>query len=173
MLASENKISSHTAEDIEGESVNKSQQYHQIVTDVRAILSGETDMIANMANISAILFNNLQNVNWAGFYLFKDSQLVLGPFQGMPACIRIPIGKGVCGTAASTMESQLVENVHEFSGHIACDTASNSEIVIPVIHSGQLIAVLDLDSPAFSRFDGTDLRYLSEVVDILIDTLIA
>jgi GAF domain-containing protein len=172
MLASENTISSPTNEDIEGEGVNKSLRYLQLVNDVRAITAGEKDMIANMANISAILFNNLQSVNWAGFYLFKESQLVLGPFQGMPACIRIPIGKGVCGTAASTMQSQVVDNVHEFSGHIACDAASNSEIVIPVIHSGQLIGVLDIDSPAFSRFDTTDLRYLSEVVDILIDTIV-
>ena len=109
----------------------KEEHYTQLVSQAKSLVSGEHDLIANMANVSALLFNQLEDVNWAGFYLHKESQLVLGPFQGQPACIRIPIGKGVCGTAAETRTIQRIDDVHAFSGHIACDAASNSEIVIP------------------------------------------
>lgn len=136
-----------------------------------AITAGETDSIANMANISAILFNGMSGVNWAGFYIYKDEQLVLGPFQGNPACIRIPLDKGICGRAATTKSVQVIENVHDFAGHIACDAASNSEVVVPIIKNGQLIGVLDVDSPSFARFDNIDAEYLSKVVDILTNTL--
>lgn len=124
-----------------------------------------------MANTSAVLFNGLADVNWAGFYCYKDSQLVLGPFQGQPACIRIPLGKGVCGTAAMQKKSLLVENVHEFEGHIACDAMTNSEVVVPLVHNQQLIGVLDLDSPQLERFTKADLAFLERISDILIDTL--
>ncbi|QPL51964.1 GAF domain-containing protein [Alteromonas sp. B31-7] len=123
-----------------------------------------------MANVSALLFNQLEDVNWAGFYLHKESQLVLGPFQGQPACIRIPIGKGVCGTAAETRTIQRIDDVHAFSGHIACDAASNSEIVIPLIVNDELLGVLDIDSPKFGRFDADDEAGLKQIADILIES---
>ena len=129
----------------------KEEHYTQLVSQAKSLVSGEHDLIANMANVSALLFNQLEDVNWAGFYLHKESQLVLGPFQGQPACIRIPIGKGVCGTAAETRTIQRIDDVHAFSGHIACDAASNSEIVIPLIVNDELIGVLDIDSPKFGR----------------------
>lgn len=157
----------------------KEEIYNSISTDmtalvaqVRAITDGETDMIANMANISAILFNGLADVNWAGFYLFKQEQLVLGPFQGKPACIRIPMGKGVCGTAAATQSVQIIDNVHEFDGHIACDANSNSEVVVPIISKqDQLIGVLDIDSPKFARFSEEDASSLAQIVQILVDSI--
>ena len=148
-----------------------STDYSLINSQAAAIVEGEPDMIANMANLSAILFNQLDEVNWAGFYLLKDEQLVLGPFQGNPACVRIPFGKGVCGTAAALKQTQLVDDVHAFDGHIACDAASNSEIVIPIIHNQQLIGVLDIDSPIYSRFSRTDQCGLEALVAILVDTL--
>lgn len=144
--------------------------YAYIINSVRAITAGENDIIANMANISAILFTALAHVNWAGFYLYKESQLVLGPFQGSPACIRIPMGKGVCGTAAQTQKVLMVDNVHDFSGHITCDVATNSEIVVPIVKNGRLIGVLDIDSPQLYRFTSVDKAYLCELVDILVDT---
>ncbi|GAB54929.1 GAF domain-containing protein A [Glaciecola punicea ACAM 611] len=150
---------------------SKVSQYKELVSQVSAITAGETDSIANMANISAILFNGMSGVNWAGFYIYKDEQLVLGPFQGNPACIRIPLDKGICGRAATTKSVQVIENVHDFAGHIACDAASNSEVVVPIIKNGQLIGVLDVDSPSFARFDNIDAEYLSKVVDILTNTL--
>jgi len=150
---------------------DKHELYQHLVANVRAITAGEADLIANMANISAILYNALPQVNWAGFYLFKQAMLVLGPFQGQPACIRIPMGRGVCGTAAQTQTIQLVADVHEFDGHIACDAASNSEIVLPVVSNGHLIGVLDIDSPIFNRFDECDEKYLSQIVGILIETI--
>lgn len=130
-----------------------------------AIIDSEYDLIANMANISALLFNQLSNVNWAGFYLYKENQLVLGPFQGQVACIRIPMGKGVCGTAAEQRQTLCVKDVHEFDGHIACDAASNAEIVIPIIINDRLIAVLDIDSPIISRFDDEDKKGLEGLVE--------
>ena len=150
---------------------NKPQLYAQLVQQIEAIVAGEKDLIANMANISAILYWALENVNWAGFYILKQGQLVLGPFHGQPACIRIPIGKGVCGTAVSENNVQLIEDVHQFSGHIACDAASNSEIVLPVRKGNQVIAVLDIDSPNIARFDHEDKAGLSQIVEILQTTL--
>ncbi|HAI73687.1 MAG: GAF domain-containing protein [Alteromonas sp.] len=148
----------------------KEEHYTQLVSQAKSLVSGEHDLIANMANVSALLFNQLEDVNWAGFYLHKESQLVLGPFQGQPACIRIPIGKGVCGTAAETRTIQRIDDVHAFSGHIACDAASNSEIVIPLIVNDELIGVLDIDSPKFGRFDADDEAGLKQIADILIES---
>lgn len=127
-------------------------------------LQDEKDVIANLSNISAIIKFYLDRCNWAGFYLMKDGELVLGPFQGLPACIRIPLGKGVCGNAASEKKVLRVDNVHEFPGHIACDGASNSEIVIPIIKNGEVYGVLDIDSPEFSRFTEVEEKYLTEIV---------
>ena len=146
--------------------------YSQLTAQARSLLEGERDMIANMANISALLFNQMDDVNWAGFYLYKEDQLVLGPFQGQPACIRIPMGKGVCGTAAATNTVQRIEDVHQFEGHIACDAASNSEIVIPIVVNNQLIGVLDIDSPNRSRFTAEDEAGLCEIVGVLSRTLV-
>ncbi|WP_066699770.1 GAF domain-containing protein [Sphingobium amiense] len=129
-----------------------------------ALTAGEPDAIANMANLAALIWQFLPDLNWAGFYRMVGSELVLGPFIGRPACIRIPMGRGVCGAAAATRETQLVPDVHAFPGHIACDTASASEIVVPVIHDGQLIGVLDLDSPVPARFDVDDARALEALV---------
>lgn len=133
---------------------------------MKSLIEGEPDLIANLANVSALLFNGLDDVNWAGFYLFKDDQLVLGPFQGQPACIRIPLGKGVCGTAAATKTVQRIDDVHTFDGHIACDAASNSEIVIPFIIHNKLVGVLDIDSPIYSRFDEQDEQGLMAIVEL-------
>ncbi|WP_232364398.1 GAF domain-containing protein [Salinimonas lutimaris] len=146
------------------------QLYSRLQQQAQALVSGEHDLIANMANISALLFNNLEAVNWAGFYLYKEDQLVLGPFQGQPACIRIPMGKGVCGTAAQTRTTQMIEDVHQFDGHIACDAASNSEIVIPLIVNDTLIGVLDIDSPEFSRFTEQDKAGLEAIAAILVES---
>lgn len=146
---------------------NKIKQYELITAQVQALISGETDIIANMANVAAVLFNNLHQVNWAGFYLFKQDQLVLGPFQGQPACIRIPMGKGVCGAAAQSRKTLVVEDVHEFEGHIACDAASNSEIVVPIIVNDMLVGVLDIDSPVTQRFDADDQRGVEAIVNHL------
>lgn len=150
---------------------NKQQHYAQLAQQVEAIVAGERDLVANMANISALLYWALDNVNWAGFYLVKDQQLVLGPFHGQPACIRIPIGTGVCGTAVSENAIQLIEDVHQFSGHIACDAASNSEIVLPIVENNQIIGVLDIDSPELARFDQDDKAGLSQIVEILQATM--
>lgn len=144
----------------------KEKHYAQLYSQVKSLTQGEPDLIANLANISALLFNGLDDVNWAGFYLFKEEQLVLGPFQGQPACIRIPLGKGVCGTAAATKTVQRIDDVHAFDGHIACDAASNSEIVIPIIIHNQLVGVLDIDSPIYSRFDEQDEKGLVAIVEL-------
>ena len=146
---------------------NKQQHYSELAQQIEAIIACEQDLVANMANISAILYWALDNVNWAGFYLIKDEQLVLGPFHGQPACIRIPIGKGVCGMAVSENTIQMIDDVHQFSGHIACDAASNSEIVLPIRKDNQIIAVLDIDSSDIARFDHADKLGLSQIVDIL------
>ena len=147
--------------------MEKSAFYQDLNKQVAAVINGESDLIANMANVSAILFEALDYVNWAGFYRVNGEQLVLGPFQGKVACIRIPFGKGVCGTAVATGETQLVEDVHQFDGHIACDAASNSEIVIPVRINGQIVAVLDIDSVKFGRFDGEDRQGLESIVALI------
>lgn len=136
--------------------MSKVQLYQRLAQQDDALMSGETNLIANLANLSALLFMELEDVNWAGFYLYEDEQLVLGPFQGLPACIRIPMGKGVCGSAASEEKTLVIQDVHDFPGHIACDAASNSEIVVPVIVNGKLLGVLDIDSPKIGRFDEDD-----------------
>lgn len=145
--------------------MQKQEFYQSLVKQTESLITGEPNIIANMANISALLFTSLDDVNWAGFYLIDSpTELVLGPFQGNPACIRIPLGKGVCGTAAATAQTQLVEDVHAFAGHIACDAASNSEIVIPVHKNGEVFAVLDIDSPSIARFDADDQQGLEALV---------
>src|ERR1700730_1073329 len=151
------------------ESVSKSEMYSNLQAQIRSLLKGESDFIAKAANFSALLYNSLPDLNWAGFYLLKVGELVLGPFQGKPACVRIAMGKGVCGTAAQQRETILVDNVHEFPGHIACDSESNSEIVVPLVKDGELMGVLDLDSPVFGRFDEQDARGLNELAAIFLD----
>ena len=148
----------------------KAAFYQRLETQANALVDGEHDLIANMANISALLFNELEDVNWAGFYLFKEDELVLGPFQGLPACIRIPMGKGVCGVAAQSRQIQRVVDVHAFDGHIACDAASNSEIVIPLIVNDTLLGVLDIDSPSIGRFDEDDEKGLVRIAACLTAT---
>ena len=145
--------------------------YNRLQQDLRAVIEGESDLIANTANAAALLFWNLPAVNWAGFYFLNGDQLVLGPFQGKAACVRIKLGRGVCGTAAIRRQTVVVPNVHEFPGHIACDIASNSEIVLPILKGGDLIAVLDIDSPAFDRFGETDARELEKFTRILSDAI--
>lgn len=148
--------------------MQKHDFYQSLVKQTESLIGGESNIIANMANISALLFTSLEDVNWAGFY-FMDSptELVLGPFQGNPACIRIPVGKGVCGTAAATEQTQLISDVHAFDGHIACDAASNSEIVVPIMKNGCVFAVLDIDSPSIGRFDTDDQAGLEALVKCL------
>ena len=148
---------------------SKSELYAHLALQLKSLLAGEHDFIANAANFSSLLFHSLPDLNWAGFYLLKSDELVLGPFQGQPACVRIEMGKGVCGTAASQQQTILVDNVHDFPGHIACDSASNSEIVVPLINGGQLIGVLDLDSPSVSRFDDEDAEGLNDLVKIFME----
>jgi len=141
--------------------------YDLLLAQLEAVTDGERNMIANLANASAILNMCLPDINWVGFYFVADNQLILGPFQGKPACIRIDFGKGVCGTAAATNTTQLVVDVHQFPGHIACDSASNSEIVIPLHHQGQVIGVLDIDSPLIGRFSQSDLTGLEACARLL------
>lgn len=134
----------------------KPELYRELAESARALTQGEPDPVANMANLSALIWQFLPQLNWAGFYRMVDGELVLGPFQGKAACIRIPLGQGVCGTAAASGETQLVPDVHAFPGHIACDAASASELVVPVKRGGRVIAVIDLDSPVLNRFDADD-----------------
>ena len=145
--------------------------YDYIIKAVRAIVANVDYEISNMANIAAILWENLVDVNWVGFYIMRNGELQLGPFQGKVGCTRIAVGKGVCGTAVEEDRAQLVRNVHEFPGHIACDSASNSEIVIPIHKDGRLCGVLDIDSPIMARFDDNDMRHLEEVVAVFESTL--
>ncbi len=151
-----------------GPDTDKSKLYASLVVQLLSLLKGEHDFIANAANFSALLFNSLPNVNWAGFYFLHDDELVLGPFQGNPACVRIPMGKGVCGVAAQQCETIIVPNVHEFPGHIACDVASNSEIVVPLFDGERLLGVLDLDSPIIGRFDDQDAEGLNELATVFV-----
>jgi len=146
----------------------KPKLYASLVAQLLSLLKGEHDFIANAANFSALLFSSLPNVSWAGFYFLQGEELVLGPFQGNPACVRIPIGKGVCGVAAQRCETIIVPNVHEFPGHIACDVASNSEIVVPLFDGERLLGVLDLDSPMPGRFDDQDAEGLNELVTVFV-----
>lgn len=135
---------------------DKPTMYRDLASALEGLIAGETDAVANMANAAALIYETLPDVNWAGFYRNVDEELVLGPFQGRAACIRIAFGSGVCGTAAATRETQLIEDVHAFPGHIACDSASNSEIVVPLVRDGDLIGVLDIDSPVTGRFNEED-----------------
>ncbi|WP_300115887.1 GAF domain-containing protein [Sphingobium sp.] len=146
---------------------DKATLYADLVSAADALTRDEPDAMANMANISALLWQFLPDLNWAGFYRLIGDELVLGPFQGKPACIRIPVGRGVCGAAAATRETQLVEDVHAFPGHIACDAASASEVVVPVIHDGALVGVIDLDSPRAARFDADDAAGLEGLATMI------
>ena len=148
---------------------DKQEMYELLIKQTQTILDGETDVIANLSNVSAVLNEALPKINWVGFYLMKQGKLILGPFQGKLACIHIPLGRGVCGTAAGTGKLQLVKNVHEFPGHIACDSASNSEIVVPMKWNEKVIGVLDIDSPEFERFDETDAKHLQEIVELIVN----
>lgn len=143
--------------------------YHELNAQLQSLIEGVPYKIANLSNASALLWQGLKDLNWAGFYLREGDKLILGPFQGRPACILIPLGRGVCGTAAAAGQTQRVENVHEFPGHIACDCASNSEIVVPIRSGGEVVAVLDLDSPRFSRFSEEDAAGLETFAQILSD----
>lgn len=147
---------------------SKVEMYALLDSQLAALTDGETDCIANLANMSALLFQALREINWAGFYLMKEGMLVLGPFQGNPACIRIPVGRGVCGTAAQTLQTQLVPDVHLFPGHIACDAQSQSEIVIPLMKDGVLLGVLDIDSPIKNRFDTKDQQGLEALCERIV-----
>ena len=147
--------------------MDKLERYQLLLKQAQSLLEDEHDLIANMSNISALLFNNLPDVSYAGFYRYQNHELILGPFQGPVACMHIAIGKGVCGTAAKARETQIVPDVHKFAGHIACDAATNSEIVIPIMKNEVLIAVLDLDSNNFARFDDIDSEYLTKIANCI------
>lgn len=151
--------------------MNKESLYQSLNNQVVALIEDETNLIANLANVSALLNLSLEDINWVGFYLLENDTLVLGPFQGNPACVRIPVGKGVCGTAFAEKQTQRIDNVHDFDGHIACDAASNSEIVIPLIKDGNYIGVLDIDSPSLSRFDSDDQTGLERIMASLAEHL--
>jgi L-methionine (R)-S-oxide reductase len=141
----------------------RASPYPAVLAALDGLLAGERDLIANCANAAALLYNSLPELNWAGFYLYKGGELVVGPFQGKPACVRIALGRGVCGTAAARRATVIVPDVHAFPGHIACDAASNSEIVVPLVRDSALIGVLDLDSPRLARFDAHDAAGLEEL----------
>jgi L-methionine (R)-S-oxide reductase len=141
----------------------------ELLSQARALLAGERDATANAANLAALVFHTLPDLNWAGFYWMKQGELVLGPFQGKPACVRVAIGAGVCGTAARDKRTVVVEDVHRFPGHIACDSASNSEVVVPLVRDGKVLGVLDLDSPRTRRFDEEDARALEALVAIYLE----
>ena len=148
-------------------SLDTPERYRQLLEAADALTSGERDVVANMANVAALMWEFVPQLNWAGFYRMVDGELVLGPFVGRPACIRIPLGRGVCGAAAQTAETQLVEDVHAFPGHIACDAASRSELVVPVSRDGEVIAVIDLDSPDPARFTDEDARGVEALAALL------
>ncbi|MGE7470091.1 GAF domain-containing protein [Bosea sp. NPDC003192] len=143
--------------------------YRELVQQLEGLLHGERDAIANAANLSALLYDAMPRLNWAGFYLMRGGELVLGPFQGKPACVRIPVGRGVCGTAVARRESVLVEDVHAFPGHIACDAASRSELVVPLIRDGEVIGVIDLDSPEPGRFDADDQAGIESIASLYLE----
>jgi len=147
----------------------KNEQYAQLLAQARALMHGERDRIANAANLSALLFHSLAGVNWIGFYFFDGTELVVGPFQGQPACVRIALGKGVCGTAAATGHTQRIADVDTFPGHIPCDSASRSELVVPLFVDGRLIGVLDLDSPQLARFDADDQIGLEAIAQAFVE----
>jgi len=143
------------------------KNYQLMAYMAKRVMEDDKDEIATLSNVSAVINGYMDKINWVGFYIMRDGELVLGPFQGLPACIRIAVGKGVCGTAVATRETQVVEDVHKFPGHIACDSASNSEIVIPIYKNGEVYGVLDVDSPEFSRFGELENKYLTEICEAL------
>jgi GAF domain-containing protein len=150
---------------------SKPAQYRQLAEQARALVHGEPDRIANAANLSALVYHALPELNWVGFYFFDGTELVVGPFQGLPACIRIPLDKGVCGAAATTRTTQRIEDVDAFPGHIACDAASRSELVVPLVHNGALVGVFDLDSPVPARFDVEDQEGLETIARLFVEAL--
>ena len=150
---------------------SKPEQYAQLLQQAHALLHGERDRIANAANLSALVYHALPDLNWVGFYFFDGTELVVGPFQGLPACVRIPLDKGVCGAAARSRETQRVEDVDAFPGHVACDSASRSELVVPLFKDAELIGVFDLDSPRLARFDADDQHGLEAIAGCYLDAL--
>jgi L-methionine (R)-S-oxide reductase len=150
---------------------DKDADYAALAGELQGLLAGEHDLIANAANATSLIYGALPDVNWCGVYFYKGGELVVGPFQGKPACVRIPLGKGVCGTAAAQRTTQLVPDVHAFPGHIACDAASRSEIVVPLVKQGNLVGVLDLDSPRLARFDEADRRGLERLAEVFLDSV--
>jgi GAF domain-containing protein len=150
------------------QAASKSALYEELGALARALLEGERDPLANTANFAALLYHSLPDINWAGFYWLRGTELVLGPFQGKPACVRIPLGKGVCGTAAARRETVVVPDVNAFAGHIACDSASRSEVVVPIALGDRVLGVLDIDSPRLARFDAEDARGLEALVRELV-----
>lgn len=148
--------------------MEKASFYQEVYRDLEALIGDERDWIANLSNASALLNEKLDRINWVGFYILKGDELVLGPFQGKPACIRIGVGKGVCGQTVLHRKAHVVPDVHQFPGHIACDPASRSEVVIPLEHQGQILGVLDIDSPELARFDDDDAAGLAEIVSLLV-----
>lgn len=150
---------------------SKPEQYGQLLAQARALVHGERDRIANAANLSALVYHALPHLNWVGFYFFDGKELVVGPFQGLPACVRIPLDKGVCGAAASQRVTQRIEDVDAFPGHIACDSASRSELVVPLVHKGDLVGVFDLDSPSLARFDAEDQAGLEAIAAVFVEAL--
>jgi L-methionine (R)-S-oxide reductase len=150
---------------------SKPEQYAQLLAQARALMDGESDRTANAANLSALLFNGLPELNWAGFYFFDGRELVVGPFQGLPACVRIPLDRGVCGAAARSRQTQRIADVHAFPGHIACDSASRSELVVPLFRADSLVGVLDLDSPRPDRFDAEDQDGIEAIARAWVETL--
>lgn len=150
---------------------SKPEQYGQLLAQARALVHGERNRIANAANLSALVYHALPHLNWVGFYFFDGKELVVGPFQGLPACVRIPLDKGVCGAAASQRVTQRIEDVDAFPGHIACDSASRSELVVPLVHNGDLVGVFDLDSPSLARFDAEDQAGLEAIAAVFVEAL--
>ena len=150
---------------------SKPEQYADLAAQLRALLAGERDRIANAANLSALVYHALPALNWVGFYFFDGRELVVGPFQGQPACVRIPLDKGVCGAAASTRQTQRVADVNAFPGHIACDSASRSEVVVPLVRGDELIGVLDIDSPQIDRFDADDQLGMEAIARVFLESL--
>jgi L-methionine (R)-S-oxide reductase len=150
---------------------DKAADYAALASELQGLLTGERDLIANCANATSLIFHALPDLNWCGVYLFKGGELVVGPFQGKPACVRIALGKGVCGTSAAERRTVVVPNVNAFPGHIACDAASQSEIVIPLVKASELLGVLDLDSPKLARFDDDDRRGLERLAAVLLDSI--
>ena len=150
---------------------SKPEQYAQLAGQARALVHGEPDRIANAANLSALVYHALPDLNWVGFYVHDGKELVVGPFQGLPACVRIALDRGVCGAAASTRQTQRIADVEAFPGHIACDAASRSELVVPLVHDGKLVGVFDLDSPRLDRFDAHDQDGLEAIARIFVESL--